>query len=155
MSTAFVCIGTFTLSITSGGSMRETYAPPLSPNSFIFHAVLANVCKIISWHTPSQELALAPSEKSWIRHQQRYKQWNCKVKYFHTSSGSSGWVRGGAEKHENYAPAFGSHLFYNSFFVRTGGGDGACPPLGPYQIRYCINHKCLSTCYVQINELTF
>ena len=41
MSAAFVCIGTFTLSITSGGSMRETYAPPLSLNSFIFHAVFS------------------------------------------------------------------------------------------------------------------
>ena len=44
MSTAFVYIGTFTLSITSGGSVREppgTHAPPLSPNSFIFHAVFS------------------------------------------------------------------------------------------------------------------
>ena len=41
------------------------------------------------------------------------------------SSGSSGRVKG-AEKHEFYAAAFGSHPFYDFFY--TAGGHG---PLGP------------------------
>ena len=48
------------------------------------------------------------------------------------SSGSSGRVRGGAEKHEIYAAAFGGHLFYD-LFLQGRGGHG---PLGPLWIRY-------------------
>ena len=51
------------------------------------------------------------------------------------SSGSSGRVRGGAEKHEIYAAAFGGHLFYDLFSQGQGGGHG---PLGPPWIRYCL-----------------
>ena len=43
------------------------------------------------------------------------------------SSGSSDWVRGGAEKHEIYAATFGGHLFYD-LFLQGRGGHG---PLGP------------------------
>ena len=50
------------------------------------------------------------------------------------SSGSSGRVRGGAEKHEIYVAAFVSHLFYDLFSQGRGGGHG---PLGPPWIRYC------------------
>ena len=49
------------------------------------------------------------------------------------SSGSSGRVRGGAEKHEIYAAAFGGHLFYD-LFSQGQGGHGPRPPW----IRYCI-----------------
>ena len=44
------------------------------------------------------------------------------------SSGSSGRVGGGAEKHEIYAAAFGGHLFYDLFLQGQGGGPW---PLGP------------------------
>ena len=44
------------------------------------------------------------------------------------SSGSSGRVRGGAEKHEIYAAAFGGHLFYDLF---SQGRGGAMAPLAP------------------------
>ena len=44
-----------------------------------------------------------------------------------TSSGSSGRVRGGAEKHEIYAAAFGGHLFYDLFSQSWG----AWPPRPP------------------------
>ena len=37
------------------------------------------------------------------------------------SSGSSGRVRGGAEKHEIYAAAFGGHPFYDLFSQGQGG----------------------------------
>ena len=43
------------------------------------------------------------------------------------SSGSSGRVRGGAEKHEIYAAAFSGHPFYD-LFSQGRGGHG---PLGP------------------------
>ena len=49
-----------------------------------------------------------------------------------SSSGSSGRVRGGAEKHEINAAAFGSHLFYDLF---TQGQGGRWPPRPPW-IRY-------------------
>ena len=39
------------------------------------------------------------------------------------SSGSSGRVRGGGEKHEIYVAAFGGHLFYDFIFTGPGGGD--------------------------------
>ena len=52
----------------------------------------------------------------------------------HFSSGSSGRV-GGAEKHEIYAAAFGSHLFYELF---SQGQGGPWPPRPPPWIRYCI-----------------
>ena len=50
------------------------------------------------------------------------------VKLFIHSSGSSGWVRGGAEKHEIYVTAFGGHLFYDLF---SQGWGGAWPPRPP------------------------
>ena len=49
------------------------------------------------------------------------------------SSGSSGRVRGGAEKHEIYAAAFGGHLFYDLF---SQGRGGAMAPSPPPWIRY-------------------
>ena len=45
------------------------------------------------------------------------------------SSGSSGRIEGGAEKHEIYAAAFGSHLFYDLFSQGLGGG--AMAPSAP------------------------
>ena len=48
-----------------------------------------------------------------------------------TSSGSSGRVRGGAEKHEIYAAAFGGHLFYDLFLQGQGGPWPPWPPLDP------------------------
>ena len=45
------------------------------------------------------------------------------------SSGSSGQVRG-AEKHEIYAAAFGSHLFYDLFSQGWGGGHAPLAPSG-------------------------
>ena len=56
------------------------------------------------------------------------------------SSGSSGRVRGGAEKHEIYAVAFSSHLFYD-LFSQDRGGHG---PLGPPRIRYCLTRTSLT-----------
>ena len=50
-----------------------------------------------------------------------------------SSSGSSGWVRG-AKKHEIYAAAFGSHLFYNLF----SQGRGRHGPLAPPRVYYCV-----------------
>ena len=50
------------------------------------------------------------------------------------SSGSSGRVRGGAEKHEIYAAAFGGHLFYDLFLQGQGGNGPLAPP--PPRIRY-------------------
>ena len=47
------------------------------------------------------------------------------------SSGSSGRVRGGAEKHEIYAAAFGGHLFYDLFSQGWGGYGPLGPPLDP------------------------
>ena len=47
------------------------------------------------------------------------------------SSGSSGRVRGGAEKHEIYAAAFGGHLFYDLFLQGRGGPWPPWPPLDP------------------------
>ena len=50
-----------------------------------------------------------------------------------SSSGSSGRVRGGGEKHEIYVAAFGGHLFYDLF----SQGRGSHGPLGPPpRIRY-------------------
>ena len=48
------------------------------------------------------------------------------------SSGSSGRVRGGAEKHKIYAAAFGGHLFYDLF--SQGQGGPSPPPLDPLLI---------------------
>ena len=49
------------------------------------------------------------------------------------NSGSSGLVRG-AEKHDSYAGAFGSHLFYDLF---SQGQREPWPPLSPpLPIRY-------------------
>ena len=45
-----------------------------------------------------------------------------------TSSGSSGRVRGGGEKHEIYAAAFGGHLFYDLFSQGRGGHSPLAPP---------------------------
>ena len=61
------------------------------------------------------------------------------VELFHindlnTSSGSSGQVRGGAEKHEIYTAAFGGHLFYDLFSQGQGGPWPPRPP--PPRIRY-------------------
>ena len=51
------------------------------------------------------------------------------------SSGSSGRVRGeGAEKHEIYVAAFGSHLFYHLFSQSRGG---AWPPPGSATVVSC------------------
>ena len=44
------------------------------------------------------------------------------------SSGSSGRVRGGAEKHEIYAAAFGGHLFITYFHRARGAMDLLPPP---------------------------
>ena len=60
----------------------------------------------------------------------------------HPSSGSSGRVRGGAEKHEIYAAAFGGHLFYDLFLQGRGG---AMAPSAPPWIRYCI-HEYFQAC---------
>ena len=48
-----------------------------------------------------------------------------------SSSGSSGRVRGGAEKHEIYAAAFGGHLFYDLFSQGQGGPWPLAPPPDP------------------------
>ena len=50
------------------------------------------------------------------------------------SSGPSGQVRGGGQKHEIYAAALGFHNFYGLFFRaggHGGGGDGCQGPLAP------------------------
>ena len=47
----------------------------------------------------------------------------------HNSSGSDGQVTG-AEKHENYAATFGSHLFYD-LFSQGQGGMAPSAPLDP------------------------
>ena len=47
-----------------------------------------------------------------------------------TSCGSSGRVRGGGEKHEIYAAAFGGHLFYDLFLQGRGGPWPPRPPPG-------------------------
>ena len=46
------------------------------------------------------------------------------------SSGSSGRVRGEAEKYETYVAAFGSHLFMTYFYMAGGGGHGRLTPPG-------------------------
>ena len=46
----------------------------------------------------------------------------------HPSSGSSGRVRGGGEKHEIYMGPFGGHIFYDLF---SQGQGGAWPPRPP------------------------
>ena len=56
------------------------------------------------------------------------------------SSGSSGRVRGGAEKHEIYAAAFGGHLFYDLFLQGQGGPWPPRPPLDPLLL--CMPHPC-------------
>ena len=50
------------------------------------------------------------------------------------SSGSSGRVRGGGEKHEIHAVAFGSHLFYDLFLQGRGEPWPPRPPLDPLLI---------------------
>ena len=61
---------------------------------------------------------------------------NISVCVIHTqsvcSSGSSSWVRG-AEKHEIYVTAFGSHLFYDLFSQSWGG----MAPLAPWICYWC------------------
>ena len=47
------------------------------------------------------------------------------------SSGSSGRVRGGGEKHGIYETAFGGHLFYDLFSQGRGGGAWPPRPLDP------------------------
>ena len=51
------------------------------------------------------------------------------------SSGSRGRVRGGAEKHEIYVAAFGSHLFYDLFLQGQGGPWPPRPPLDPLLLK--------------------
>ena len=55
-------------------------------------------------------------------------------KWHHTtpppSSGSSGRIRGQAEKHEIYAATFGGHLFYD-LFIQVRGGAWPPRPLDP------------------------
>ena len=59
------------------------------------------------------------------------------------SSGSSGRVRGGGEKHEIYAGAFGSHLFYDLF---SQGMAPSAPPLDPLlKIRKNVQHNSLQS----------
>ena len=57
---------------------------------------------------------------------------NCDNKRYQSraSSGSSGRVRGGAEKHEIYVAAFGGHLFYDLFLQGQGGHGPPWPPPG-------------------------
>ena len=56
------------------------------------------------------------------------------------SSGSSGRASGrGAEKHEIYVAAFGSHLFYD-LFLQGRGSHG--PPPDPLLITIA-NHRCI------------
>ena len=53
------------------------------------------------------------------------------------SSGSSGRVRGGAEKHEIYAAAFGGHLFYDLFSQGQGGHGPLAPPGSATALLHC------------------
>ena len=55
----------------------------------------------------------------------KIKQWGTEF-----SSGSIGRVRG-AEKHENYAAAFGTCLFYDLFSQGQGGPWSPHPPPDP------------------------
>ena len=56
----------------------------------------------------------------------------CNFQGYNGSSGSSGRVRGGGEKHEIYAGTFSGHLFYDLF----SQGRGAWPHRPPPWIRY-------------------
>ena len=47
------------------------------------------------------------------------------------SSGSSGWVREEAEKHEIYVAALSGHLFYDLFSQGRRGAMAPLPPLDP------------------------